>query len=123
MGLLTTLHASTILQGTVIEVIRFSGALLAVYGAASIAIWVGATHTYYAWTGQRDKLSVVVAGPSFIREGPAFREVLWKFGGPFCVLSGILIIAYLTNFAILCPLSARFEFVPAIYCDGYPDIT
>ena len=103
--------------------IRLWVAVVAVDAAASIAVWVGATHTYYAWTGQRDRLSLVVAGPDFVREGLTLRELLWKVGGPFCVLSGGLVVALLTNFLVLCPLSEWIEFVPAAYCDGYPEIT
>jgi len=105
------------------ETIRVWAAALAVYAAAGIAVWVGATHTYDAWTGQRDRLSLVVAGPEFVREGLALRELLWRVGGPFCVLCGGVIIAWLTNFLLLCPLSGWVEFVPAAYCDGYPEVT
>jgi hypothetical protein len=64
-----------------------------------------------------------VAGPEFMREGLALRELLRKVGGPFCVLGGGLMIALLTDFLTLCPLSEWVEFVPAVYCDGYPEIT
>lgn len=100
----------------VISQLRLAAAVLIVYAAAALSIWVGLTHTYYAWTGQREKLTVISATFDILREGPKTRELLWKIGGPYCVFMGIAIIAYLTNFLILCPLSTSIESVPSVLC-------
>lgn len=90
--------------------------LVAVLLLAALSIWIGAKHTYWAWTGQTEKLSIVVAGPDFIRESHSSRELLWKVGGPFSVLAGLAMLAYLLNFLVLCPLSERLANMPAVLC-------
>ncbi|MFB6197326.1 MAG: hypothetical protein ABEI52_03515 [Halobacteriaceae archaeon] len=86
------------------------------YGVGLFAIWTGAKHTYWAWTGQREKLTIISGGFEFISEGPALRERLWKVGGPFVVLVGVTIIFVVTNFLILCELSESYELIPTFAC-------
>ncbi len=67
----------------------FLGTVAISYGLGVLSLWVGTRHTYWAWTGQYDRLTTVVAGP--FAESADTRVVLWKVGGSFCVLAGVVV--------------------------------
>ncbi|MFB6188073.1 MAG: hypothetical protein ABEI86_14585 [Halobacteriaceae archaeon] len=73
-------------------------------------------HTYWAWTGQGEKLTIISGGFAFLQEGPALRVRLWRVGGPFVVLVGVLAILIITNFLILCPLAETHRLLPTFAC-------
>lgn len=54
----------------------------------------GGIHTYWAWTGQTERLTTVFEGP--LAESSATRRWLWTLGGPLVVLAGIGLIGVLT---------------------------
>jgi hypothetical protein len=64
------------------------------YGLGAFMVVTGAHHTYWAWTGQTDRLTTVVEGA--LAESPATRRRLWAVLGPFVVLGGLGLLGVLT---------------------------